>query len=271
MVVTTGARLSGAETAPPTTQNSGGAPTLDEIFATLDKNHDGIITKDEATGIYARRFPLWDTKGRGFVTRQEIHDFRISHGIDDNGQRVPPAIAAAKVLKEPADWRYESFTVPPPFAPDVKLTGTEEARFSKGMYDTTSDSYFTYAVAIDADGAGNLGAPELKDFLEKYFRGLSAGRARRTGAAPTTAPDAAPAEVVVKPADPGRFTAQIPFGDSFTDGRTVKLHAEIQLIDRPAIKHTILILLISPSDTGSSTWQDLREIGKKAAEAAAAG
>ena len=257
-----------AQQATPTTQPGGGIPTLDDLFAMLDKNHDGVISKDEATGVYARRFPRWDVRGRGYVTRQDVHDFRVSHGIDDNGQRIAPggrAAATPVILKEPADWRFETFPMPPGFAPDVKLKGSEEARFSPGMYDTTSPYYFTYAIAITAEGPLSWGPAELKDFLEEYFRGLSTGRAKRTGAQPDVSQMIATVAPRAGAEGTNRLSAQMVFIDSFTDGRKVTLNVETQLIDRPEAKQSVIIFLISPSATDSPAWKDLREVGKKAA------
>lgn len=63
------------------------------------------------------------------------------------------AAATATILKEPADWRFEGMPVPPGFAPEIKLTGSEEIRFAPGMFDTGSSNYFTCVLAILADGA----------------------------------------------------------------------------------------------------------------------
>jgi hypothetical protein len=177
-------------------------------------------------------------------------------------RRVPPRQAV--VLKEPADWRFEGFVVPPPFAPGIKLTGIEEARFSPGMYDTKSKMYFSYAVVITADGTPELGAAELKDFLEQYFRGLSAAVGRRKGISPK-------AEDMIATVTPSgdaaarAFEAKMGFVDSFTDGRHVTLNIEIQVLPRAAAMNTYVVLLISPSERDSATWKTLREIGKKAA------
>jgi hypothetical protein len=59
---------------------------------------------------------------------------------------VASAQGPATILKEPVDWRFERLPVPAPFAPDIKLTGFEEARFSPGMFDTSSANYFTYVM-----------------------------------------------------------------------------------------------------------------------------
>src|SRR2546423_801503 len=105
------------------------------------------------------------------------------------------------------------------------MTGTAEARFAPGMYDTTPSSPFTYVVAIAADGTPELKAAELKDFLEKYFRGLSTAVGRRKG----FIPDLAQMQAVVSAAPTGtdtanRFTAEVTFFDSFTDSRKIILN-----------------------------------------------
>lgn len=249
--------------------NANRVPSLDELFATLDKNHDDKISKDEATGEYAQRFSQWDADGDGFATRQEIHDFRTRLGIDDSGRRIAAAqqrtSASATILKEPADWRLEMMSVPAGFAPDVKLRGSEEIRFAPGMFDNTSATYFTCVLAIVADGAPDIGAAEIHDFLEKYYRGLSTGRAQRTG----TKPDPAAMKAVVNPSTgtdaKNRFDAQVDFFDSFSDGRKITLNVEAQVLALPATKQTCLLLLVSPSAKDSAAWQTLRGIGKRTA------
>ena len=77
---------------------------------------------------------------------------------------------AATILKEPADWRFERLPVPAPFAPDIKLTGFEEARFAPGMFGTSSPNYFTYVIVISADGNPESGRSSIEEFLEKYYR-----------------------------------------------------------------------------------------------------
>jgi len=262
-------------------------PTLDNVFATLDKDRDGRISKDEATGMYAQRFSSWDANGDGFASRPEIRDFRARMGLDDDGRSVAagnannapannrntPAAARrnaaapiATLLKEPTDWRLETFSVPPPFAPDIKLTGSEEARFALGMYDTTSSEYFTYVMAFALDQQPQLSAPELKDFLEKYFRGLSVGVGRRKGL--TIDPAQIQAEMAAASSTgiaDTRFVGQLVFIDSFTDGRKITLHVEADVIPRAEPRKTYMILLISPSSKDSSAWQKLHEIGQQTA------
>jgi hypothetical protein len=257
------------------------APTLDQLFARLDRNGDGRIAKAEALGPYAQRFAAWDMNGDGFASREEVRAYRASIGFDDqgvsNGKTQPPAgqqkagggppvaSAGGRILKEPAEWRLETFPVPPPFAPDIKFTGSEEARFSPGMYDTNSSDYFTYIMAFALDGSEQIAAVDLKELFEKYFGGLSVGVGRRKG----LSIDRAQIVATVTPRTNSslmeqRFDAELVFFDAFTDGRKITLRLDAQVIPRSEAKKNYLILLVSPAAKDSATWETLRQIGTKA-------
>jgi hypothetical protein len=177
-------------------------------------------------------------------------------GAQPGGPGGPPAI-----LKEPADWRFEKMPTPPGFAPDIKLRGFEEARFSPGMFDTSSPDYFTYVLVIAADGAPQLDKAGLKDFLEKYYRGLCGGLGERKG----IAVDSARMVAEVTPAGSGpdaahRYTGKVTIFDTFNDGRKVMLNVEAHVIPRPGAKKTYLSLLISPQGREAAVWKKLHEI-----------
>jgi hypothetical protein len=46
------------------------------------------------------------------------------------------------LLKTPANWRFEQFSLPAEFAPTLKYNGIEELRFSPGMFDKGATGYF---------------------------------------------------------------------------------------------------------------------------------
>ena len=164
---------------------------------------------------------------------------------------------AATILKEPAGWRFERLPTPPPFAPEVKLTGFEEARFAPGMFDPASDTYFTYALVFISDGSPALDRAALTDLLEKYYRGLSVGVGRQKGLNPDPAQmsaDVAPAQ------SPDRYTAKVVFFDSFSDGRKIVLNVEAHSISPPGSGKTYLTLLVSTQPRDSGIWRTLRQV-----------
>jgi hypothetical protein len=175
-------------------------------------------------------------------------------------QGRPPMVPS--ILKEPADWRFEKMPIPPGFAPDVKLSGNEEVRFAPGVFDNTSPNYFTYVLVISAEGSPDLSAAGIKDFLERYYRGLSVGVGRGRG----LSPDPAQMNAEVAPASgdaKGRYTAKVIFFDSFTDGRKITLNIEAHVVPRQPSGKTYLTLLISTQPRDIAIWEKLRGIEGK--------
>ena len=169
------------------------------------------------------------------------------------------AMPAPTVLKEPTDWRFERLPMPPPFAPGVKLNGFEEARFAPGMFDTSSANYFTYVLVITADGDQGIDRACVQDFLEKYYRGLSVGVGRQKGLTPD------PAQITADLSEAGtdRYKAKVTYFDTFNDGRKIVLNLEAHVVERPALKKTHLILLISPQPADAAVWQTMRGIDSR--------
>jgi hypothetical protein len=166
------------------------------------------------------------------------------------------------IFKEPTDWRFESMPIPPGFAPDIQLKGFEETRFAPGMFQTSSSNYFTYIIVLALDGSPKVDATQLKDFVDKYYRGLSIGVGRRKN----LTPDPAKFDCVVMPAKADakhQFDVVAPFFDTFNDGRQIKLNIEVITTAKPDAKKTFVTLLISPQPKEHENWKTLREIGGK--------
>lgn len=168
------------------------------------------------------------------------------------------ARATPTMLKGPDDWRFERLPIPPGFARDITWTGYEEARFAPGMFDTASETYFTYALAVNVEGTPAIQAAELKEFFEKYFRGLSTMVGRRKG----LTPDAAQFQAEVAPRGDAKdkFTAKVTTFDTFNDGRKVVLNLEIDVQPQSESKKTLVVLLISPQAMEAPMWKQLRDI-----------
>ncbi|HEY3840598.1 MAG TPA: hypothetical protein VGL72_28695 [Bryobacteraceae bacterium] len=168
------------------------------------------------------------------------------------------AVASAQpqptILTGPTDWRFEKMPVPPQFAPRIPFKGFEEVRFAPGVFDNASPNYFTYVFVLSLEGTPNLDPAALKDFLEKYYRGLSVAVGRPKG----QSPDVSQMTATVSPAGPGHFTARVVFFDSFTDGRKITLNIEGRVVHRPS--KTGLVLLVSPQSKENNAWTKLHEI-----------
>ena len=75
-------------------------------------------------------------------------------------------------LSAPVGWGGETIKLPPGFAPDMKLTGSEHIRFAPGMMKPTSDSFFSYAFVFDLRPKPDLTEAVVKEEFLKYYRGL---------------------------------------------------------------------------------------------------
>jgi hypothetical protein len=68
--------------------------TLDRNFDIADRNHDGLLSKDEAKAghvlFIVKNFDAIDTQHRGLVSKDEVHDF-----IGKALKHTPPAAASS--------------------------------------------------------------------------------------------------------------------------------------------------------------------------------
>lgn len=76
-------------------------------------------------------------------------------------------------LPAPQSWTGETITLPPGFAKDMSVKGTESIRFAPGMFQADSDSFFSYAFVFKLESKPELTQKVLTDEFLKYYRGLS--------------------------------------------------------------------------------------------------
>ena len=75
-------------------------------------------------------------------------------------------------LAAPEGWSGETIALPPGFAPDMKLKGSEHIRFAPGMMKPASDSFFSYAFVFELQAKPDLTDAVVKEEFLKYYRGL---------------------------------------------------------------------------------------------------
>ena len=71
------------------------------------------------------------------------------------------------------EWRGERITLPPGFAPEMKLKGVEEIRFAPGMFKPEADDFFSYVFVIAVDEDQKLSEETIQKELLAYYRGLA--------------------------------------------------------------------------------------------------
>jgi len=166
-----------------------------------------------------------------------------------------------ELLKEPADWTFEKFNLPPVFASSFPFHGFEELRFSPGMFTKNAHDYFTYAFAASIDNKTAFTKTDLSNYLNLYFKGLCFGTARDR----KLTVDTSKIKVILEPqetrkAEAGIYNAVLEVFGVFADGAPVTLNMEIKMLaDKPASK-VYLIFIASPNAVTDDVWKQLYKI-----------
>lgn len=164
--------------------------------------------------------------------------------------------------KVPSNWGFERYAFPIDFAPSIHYTGFEEIRFSPGMMDTSSAFYFTYIFVVALNDSINLNEVSIADFLNRYYRGLSAEVAKGKKFNPDTIQmNAQVTELKNNNHTLKLFDAEIPFFDTFSNGQKIQLTMEISTSFSKAKNRTYMTVLVSAAEKSKTeVWNKLREI-----------
>ncbi|MBS1932702.1 MAG: hypothetical protein JST96_01805 [Bacteroidetes bacterium] len=170
---------------------------------------------------------------------------------------------APQLLKKPADWQFERFSLPPEFAADFPYHGAEELRFSPGMFNKSSNEYFTYAFVAELDNTTGFSQNDVQDYLTRYFKGLCSSTARKRN----LVIDVSKISVQVMknktaPKNETIYDSVLNIFGVFADGAPVKLNMEIQLLPDAKTKKMYLFFIASPNEKTDAVWKNLYEIRK---------
>ena len=88
------------------------------------------------------------------------------------GASAPADENSSFALAAPKGWGGETISLPPGFAPDMKLKGVEHIRFAPGMMRPDSGSFFCYAFAFELASRPKLTKAVVHDEFLSYYRGL---------------------------------------------------------------------------------------------------
>ena len=171
-------------------------------------------------------------------------------------------------LTAPESWPGETIALPPGFAPDMKLKGSEHIRFAPGMMKPASDSFFSYAFVFELQSNPDLTETVVKEEFLKYYRGLC--MKVLDGKAPDVDPsqftlelqrlksDAKP-QPNEKDADaPVLYTGTLDWVEPFATKKPQKLNLEIQTWVRN--DRNYIFACVSPQARDTAIWKQLHAI-----------
>jgi len=171
-------------------------------------------------------------------------------------------------LAAPKGWGGETIELPPGFAPDMKLKGSEHIRFAPGMMKPESESFFCYAFVFELQPKPGLTEAVLKDEFLKYYRGLCT--AVLNGKLPDVDPseftlelkrvksDAEPSsdEKAVDP--PTLYTGTLDWVEPFATKKPQKLNLEIRTW--AGEERNYIFVCVSPQARDAAIWKQLHAI-----------
>ena len=168
----------------------------------------------------------------------------------------------AQLLKQPANWQFERFELPPVFAPNFPYKGFEELRFSPGMFVKDSTTYFTYAFAAELDNVHSISEQNIRNYLLDYFKGLCGKTAKDRNLLIDTSKITV---LISKQKNTSKeiiYNALLNIFGVFADGAPVKLNMEIKVLNNEATSKVYLVFIASPLEKTNAVWKQLFQIQK---------
>ncbi len=171
-------------------------------------------------------------------------------------------------LAAPEGWAGETIELPPGFAPDLKLKGSEHIRFAPGMMKPASDSFFCYAFVFELQAKPELTEAVVKDEFLKYYRGLC--KAVLNGKLPDVDPTKFTLELQRAKSDtkpspdekaadtPTLYTGTLDWVEPFATKKPQKLNLEIQTWARN--DRNYIFACVSPQARDTAIWKQLHAI-----------
>jgi hypothetical protein len=169
--------------------------------------------------------------------------------------------ATPQLLKEPANWTFERFALPPVFAPNFPYKGAEELRFSPGMFNKSATDYFTYAFVAQLDSVTSISQDEIRNYLLNYFKGLCSSTAHDRKLVIDTS--AITVNVKKKNNTPGNtdiYNVSLNIFGVFADGAPVKLNMEVKALKDAETTKVYLVFIASPHGKADEVWKELYKI-----------
>ena len=170
-------------------------------------------------------------------------------------------------LKAPTGWKGETISLPPSFAPDLKLKGTEVIRFAPGMFNSKSDSFFSYVFVFQVEPGQELTQKVLRQELLVYYRGLAVAVLKNQkvdvdAKSFTLKLEEAKTTDVARPAGAKMYNGDLKWLEPFVTRKPQTLHLELTAWQDAKSKHNYVFVCASPKKTTEAIWKEMRGIRK---------
>jgi len=178
-----------------------------------------------------------------------------------------PAKEPPYQVPTPAGWAKETIALPPAFAPDMKWKGTEELRFSPGMFKADAADFFSYALLFWLPDDAEIDAKAMERELLAYYRGLAAavlkGKKQKVDVKTFTLTITGDKQQPAK--RPGGepvagYVGELKWTEPFATGNLQTIRLEIHGWLSAKHKHQCVFVCASPQPVTAAVWKTLRAI-----------
>lgn len=173
----------------------------------------------------------------------------------------------AKNITLPAGWRGEQIPLPPSFAREMQFKGIEEARFSPGMFQEKSNSFFSYFFVFKLDPGTELTQKNIERELLTYYQGLASTifKSRKkeidTSGFTCKLTKATPVDPQkIYPQGLTEYAAKVNWTEPFVTRKPQTLNLIIQTWTDKETGTGYLFACVSPQDMKANIWQSMRNI-----------
>jgi len=170
-------------------------------------------------------------------------------------------------LESPDGWRGETIAIPPNFAPDMKFRGVEKIRFAPGMFNSNSETFFSYVFVFRLDQKENLALEVIEREILVYYRGL----AKAVGGEDIKTEEFTLELKKVeqekgKKRKPAAVTATagiLDWVEPFVTQKPQKLRLELHTWKDDVERYSYLFCCASPAAPDKEIWKEMREVRKQ--------
>jgi hypothetical protein len=151
-------------------------------------------------------------------------------------------------------WGGEVITLPPGFAPNMRIKGVEDIRFAPGMFKPNAEDFFSYIFVITSNTGQTFEASFVHQELFTYYQGLA--KAVSKGSI-----DPSGFVLNLEPADSAHkatYTGRLDWIEPFATRKAQTLYFDVEV--RVKDEREYLIVCVSPQKMGHAIWKALYQV-----------